>query len=126
MKDPARRKILLVDDDADVRQTLAMLLEMMGLQVTEAADAATALRVFLGDDFDCVVTDYTMPGMKGDELARLIKAAKPGQRVVMVSGYAESVRIHGRLPACLDALLAKPCSPAELQAAVAGAGNPPW
>lgn len=123
MNETSRRSILLVDDDANVRQALARLLEGMGLAVTEAADAPTALGLFGAGQFDCVVTDYTMPGMKGDELARLIKTAKPTQRVVMISGCAETVCIHGCQPACLDALLARPCNRAELQAAI-GLGGP--
>lgn len=123
MKDTRRRKILLVDDETEVRQSLALLLDGMGFSVTEATDAPTALRLFGAGAFDCVVTDYTLPGMKGDELARFIKTAKPTQRVVMITGFAETVRIRGRQPAGLDALLAKPCKTAELRSAI-GIGDP--
>ena len=118
MKQLEGKHILLTDDEFSVRLSLAMMLDAAGATVTAAANGAQALKLYALGNYDCVVTDYNMPDVRGDALARAIKAANPGQRVVMVSGFAESVLVNGQLPAFIDALLPKPCRMAELLAAV--------
>ena len=111
--------ILLADDESSVRQAIAWVLAEAGATVTQATNGTQALEEYLGGQFDCVVTDYNMPGMKGDGLALAIKTSNPKLRVVMVSGFAESVLVNGRLPWFLDALVPKTCRMDDLLAAIA-------
>jgi CheY-like chemotaxis protein len=112
------RRILLVDDEHGVREILAMVLELHGAEVTQAAHARQALELYGQHPFDAVVTDYNMPGMRGDALAETVKKRRPTQRVIMVTAFAENVLRNGVLPWFLDALCLKPCSMADLVAAV--------
>jgi CheY-like chemotaxis protein len=61
-----QRRILIVDDDQAVRQTVKLLLRVDEHTVFEAHDAARALEMLNRDRFDLVITDFEMPGMKGD------------------------------------------------------------
>lgn len=84
--------------------------------VTEAANGLEALHLFTGSQYDLVITDYLMPGMLGDELARNIKNIAPAQPILMVTAYFEKLVDDGR-PA--DAVLAKPLSIDDLRRAMA-------
>jgi two-component system capsular synthesis sensor histidine kinase RcsC len=119
MSDPTpvlRKRILLTDDRPEVRQTLRMMLDLDEHIVSEAADAREALELFKPDQFDLVMTDYAMPGMRGDELARNIKARAPSQHILMVTGSAEACRGLG---GAADAILPKPFTLQELRRAIA-------
>ena len=81
-------KLLVVDDEPSICDCIRMLLSHDGHDVEVANSAGAALSVFAKDKFDLIFTDYSMPGMKGDELAAAIKAVAPNQPVMMISGYA--------------------------------------
>lgn len=105
----AGTKILLVDDEADVRTTFRLLLgEIAGAEVVEACDGLQALELHRNGHFDCVITDFNMPGMKGDALAKAIKTANSDERVLMISGFADHVLVDGGAPWFIDAILPKP------------------
>lgn len=112
------RRALLADDEEGVRQVLRMLLESLGLEVTEAINGRQALEFYRREKFDVVVTDYNMPEKRGDALAQEIKVLNPQQRVVMISGFAGRILHHGKLPACIDVLVPKPCTLKELAQAI--------
>ena len=81
-------KILLVEDDADLRRVLVLLLERSGYAVTVAASAEEAL-ARLGPDadgHDLVVTDVEMAGLSGWDLAAAVLDRRPGTSVVVMSG----------------------------------------
>ena len=71
--------------------------------------------------FDLVITDFTMPGMKGDALAVQIKARRPGLPVIMLTAYAESIRASKNPLPGVDALINKPFDLADFRGAVAQA-----
>ncbi|MEY4386333.1 MAG: hypothetical protein RLY20_1616 [Verrucomicrobiota bacterium] len=76
--------------------------------------------MFLSDNFDVVLTDFEMPQMRGDELARLIKATDPHQRIVMVTGSIEDILDHGAAPSFVDLVVPKPCTLNQLIDALNG------
>jgi two-component system, OmpR family, response regulator MprA len=90
---PPPHRILVVDDEPFVCDALKMLLEFDGHEVQSANNASDALAMFEAGKFDLVITDYSMPNMKGDELARAIKDRMAGQPVVMVTAYAEMLQL---------------------------------
>jgi len=83
--------ILLVEDEADVRDLAQQFLKSTGYKVLEARDGAEALEVALRyrGDIDLLLTDMVMPRMSGKELARQLQETKPGLKVVLMSGYTE-------------------------------------
>jgi len=107
---------LVVDDEAAVRETLKVVLELDGHTVVEAVDGRDACLTFAPGDFDLVITDYNMPEMKGDELAKTIKCLVPTQRILMLTAHAAEA-CSGENP--VDAVLEKPFSLTALRQMIA-------
>ncbi len=112
------KRILVVDDDAGARQALKMLLALDGHAVCEAASGKEACWLFAPGDFDLVITDYAMPGMKGDELARTIKTIVPSQPILMVTAFVGNL-VSDDNP--VDAILGKPYTLADLRLVISTA-----
>jgi two-component system cell cycle sensor histidine kinase/response regulator CckA len=89
----ASETVLLVDDDAGVRQFSKRILDDAGYRVFEAANGDAAERLFAqhADSIDLVVTDVIMPGCGGTELLGRLRLRAPAVRVLYMSGYPESV-----------------------------------
>ena len=85
--------LLLVDDEADLREVTARFLDGAGYRVLSAADAVEALSLLdrHHDPIAAMITDVVMPGMNGRQLARVAKQRRPDLRVVFVSGFAEAL-----------------------------------
>lgn len=115
-----RKRVLVVDDEPQVREAIATIMEFFGMEVMEAGDGLEALQLCRSAKFDYVLTDQNMPGMCGDELSRRIKALDPEQRVVMVTGHPGAAMRDGKLPATIDALVEKPCGIDQLAQALRG------
>jgi CheY-like chemotaxis protein len=101
--------VLAVDDDSLVLTNTVAMLEDLGQTGIPAPSALVALEILKQrDDVDLVITDYAMPGMKGDELAAAIKAKAPLQPIVMITAYAEMLQSSGKKLAGVDFLISKP------------------
>jgi DNA-binding NtrC family response regulator len=111
--------ILVVDDDALVCESVAMLLRLDGHRVDTAASAAEALAVFEPGKFNLVFTDYFMPAMTGEKLAAEIKIRSPGQPVVMVTGHPEGFVQGGHPLTAFDFWISKPVKIESLRDAIA-------
>ena len=113
------KRMLLVDDEPAILHTLRIILTSDGHEVETAWSSKEALDIVTQERFDVVVTDFNMPGMKGDELALLIKEQRPGTPVLMLSGSAEILRASGRTLPGVDVLMGKPFSMTEFRREVA-------
>ncbi len=82
-----RARILIVDDEAEVRLLLAREIEERGHEVVVAADSAQAMEETGRGDFDVVLTDVRMPGMDGMALTAWIKRTRPDTNVIVMSGH---------------------------------------
>lgn len=80
-------RILYVEDHPELRETIGMLLEGEGRTVTSCATAEEALVLDAATPFDVLVTDVSLPGMSGVDLARKVLADDPKRWVVLCSGY---------------------------------------
>lgn len=86
ISEPPLRTILLVDDNVDTRLLTKMFLNNFGYEVDSADTASEALARFNPGLHDLVLTDNSMPGMTGGEMAHVIKMRSPSTPVVMCSG----------------------------------------
>jgi two-component system, OmpR family, response regulator len=113
----SRPHLLLVDDEASIRDPLGKYLERQGFRVTEAGDASIARSSLLSYDIDLVLLDIMMPGEDGLSLCRHI-SANDGPPVILLTAKSEETdRIVG-LEIGADDYVVKPFSPRELVARV--------
>jgi DNA-binding NtrC family response regulator len=80
-------RLLVVDDEKNIREGLAVALEMEGYEVVSAADGEEGWKRFEKGDIDLVITDLRMSGMSGEELQRKIVAEVPGFPVIILTGH---------------------------------------
>ena len=110
-------RLLLVDDDADLRQLIASYLTKHGLSVVQANGAIEMDKALASDSFDLIVLDLMMPGEDGLSILRRLRGSRRPP-VIMLSAMGEDAdRIIG-LEVGADDYLAKPCNPRELLARV--------
>ncbi len=113
-------RILLVDDDTMVRKLSRRILQSLGYSVVEcdsAGDALDRMKKNL-DDFDLVISDMTMPGMTGDQLAVEILRLRADMRIIICTGFSEKIDQESASSIGVRAPLMKPVSKAELAAAI--------
>jgi CheY-like chemotaxis protein len=105
------KRILLVDDELGVRESLRLLLVRDAHEVVEANNGAEAFTLFRQNRFDLVVTDFEMPFLKGNELAVRIKRIAPQQPILMLTAFG-----HRRAEDNpVDAVLDKPLDAVQLR-----------
>ena len=92
--------ILVVDDEAMIRNLMGVALEMEGFQVLRAENGPDAIRVSESHpgEIDLLVSDITMPGMDGPTLAGELLATDPNLPVLFVSGYSERIPLNKDKP----------------------------
>lgn len=112
----AGRTVLVVDDEPGVRAFMAETLREAGYDAHEASDVGVALMRLDSDPPDLLLTDYSMPGMNGLELAERGRAKTADLKVLIVSGYADAEALEAS--AARPALLRKPFDERELIQAV--------
>ncbi len=85
--------IMVVDDEAALREVTRRLLRDNGYNILTCADGFEAVALCEDDSvqFDLLLTDVIMPGMDGGEVARRVRALRPGVRILFMSGYAQPV-----------------------------------
>ena len=118
---PCRATILLAEDETAVRGLLERVLGREGYTVLAAENGRAALeraRAHAGE-IDLLLTDVVMPVMGGHQLAKELLAARPGLRVLYMSGYAENVIVHQGVLDPGVVLIEKPLSPAVVLRRVA-------
>jgi two-component system OmpR family response regulator len=117
MNDPTPPRLLVVDDDAELRELIASFLRDHQLDVETAGDAEGMDAALARQRFDCVILDLMMPGEDGLSVLRRMRG-RSSTPVIMLSAMGEDIdRIVG-LEVGADDYLAKPCNPRELLARV--------
>jgi len=114
-------RVLVIDDQPDLRTVAARILQDAGCSVIDAATAEEARRICVSheDPIDLVLLDVVLPDSRGDTLVRQLRELRPTMTFVLMSGYpAGALTASGATP---ENLLPKPFSPSELRAAVARA-----
>ena len=113
-----RPAILLVDDEAGIRNVLGITLRDMGYPVYPAADSREALGVFRKERPPIVMTDIKMPGMDGIDLLRAIKGENPDTEVIMITGHGDLELAIKSLKSEATDFIAKPIHDEALEIAL--------
>ncbi len=112
-------RVLLVEDEEELRRIGQDALTSIGLEVVAAASAEAALDVLdAGEAFDALVTDIMLPGLSGPELAATALAARPSLPVLYMTAYSGSP-VSGEVPVSPASILRKPYRPDSLRRRVA-------
>src|SRR5262245_15413766 len=113
-------RILIIDDEAHIRETMQLALEAVGYRTESAADGPAGLEKFgAGADWDLVLLDQRMPGMEGLEVLGRIRERDPEARVVMVTAYGTiELAVDAMRAGAID-FLRKPFTPETLRGAAA-------
>ncbi|SFN09366.1 GGDEF domain-containing protein [Thermodesulforhabdus norvegica] len=111
-------RILVVDDDENIRKLLLDHLTRKGYHVRTASDGMEAIRMFSDTPFDIVITDMHMPGLDGLELIRRIKSVPRNVDIVAITGYIRNYRYADIVRAGAADFLIKPFGIEELDAKI--------
>ncbi len=115
---PKNDKVLIVDDDARIRDLLRRYLAQEGFDVVVAEDGKSLTRILLREAVDLIVLDLMLPGEDGLSICRRLRSAKDRTPIIMLTAKGEDVdRIVG-LEVGADDYLAKPFNPRELLARI--------
>lgn len=120
--------ILLIDDEAPLREMLRTVLEQFGHEVTEARDGREALGLYQPERHDLVLTDLIMPGKEGIETMLELRKRNPAVRIIAMSGGGRVTSVdYLQIARQIGArrVLSKPFSHAELLNAVDDVLAPP-
>ena len=109
-----KNKVLIVDDQPGMTETLADILEDEGCEVAMATNGVQALQHIATHSVDMVLMDVIMPGMNGIETFRAIKRVSPHTRVVMMTGYKVTHLVQDAMEEGSVAVLQKPVDPGLL------------
>jgi len=111
-------KILLIDDDEWIRDSMRLLLasEACGLVTCETAEEA--LDVLHGQTFDIIIADYKLPGMNGIAFFERIQAPHPAAVKILISAYLDKAVIADAVGAGVQKTIEKPFKPETIEAAL--------
>ena len=114
------KRILVVEDETEIRENLGECLRQLGYRVLEAADGVEALATFeeSAEDIDLVLTDLVMPRVSGHELWSKLSRRHPDVAFVFMSGYTEDAALRREILSERARFLTKPFSVADLSMAV--------
>jgi DNA-binding response OmpR family regulator len=113
--DPCRKRILVVEDDAEMRSLLKDFMEQEGIEADSVEDGSQAFRKLAREKFDLVVTDIRMPGLSGLDILPGLKQIQPNIAVIAITAFgSEEVRSRA-LEKGADGYLEKPLQLEELK-----------
>src|SRR5580658_6235979 len=119
MSDEQSPKVLVVDDEPEIRKLVTAMLARNGYRVLSADSGENALRLFKSNpDTDLLLTDVVSPGMSGPMIADQISALKPDIKVLFMSGYDGTQVVQRYVVEKGYSLLTKPFSMEQLEAKV--------
>lgn len=128
VKPPNPMRLLIVDDDPFVLDSMRAVLELDGHAVTEANGGKEGIEAFRESvrsnmPFDVVITDLGMPYVDGNEVSRTIKKMSPATHVILLSGWGQRMKTGTEFMAHADSYLEKPPKLEDLREALASAAS---
>jgi len=113
-------RILVVEDEAAVREVLVDVLGGQGHEVVACEDGASALAQVGGRRFDLALIDLSMPGLSGWDVAKGLRAAQPDVPIALVTGWGDQIDFSEARARGIDYLMAKPFDVEDMTRLVAG------
>ncbi len=107
-------RILVVDDEAIMRNLLLKILEQEGYQISLASSADEALEKLKNESFELVLSDVKMPGTSGFDLLKAIKKSWPNIACIMMTGYGDAYTVKEALMFGADEYITKPFKSNEI------------
>ncbi len=114
----AAQRILVVDDEASIRDLCARVLTRSGFKVTMASTGEDAVRRLQDEPFDLVISDIRMPGISGMDVLVMAKTLHPSIAVILITGFGTSEVVERANQSGADRILTKPFNALELLAMV--------
>lgn len=112
------KRILIIDDEASIRDLCARVLSRAGFTVVTAGNGTEGLKKLQGETFDLVISDIRMPDISGLEVLEHAKQHYPSISVVLITGFGTPEAMARAKAAGADRILTKPFNPIELLTAV--------
>lgn len=103
-----KKKVLIVDDETNMADSLQDILEMEGYEAVTAYSGEEAIELAKMQEFDCFILDIKMPGINGVDVFQAIKKFQPGPRVIFMTGYSRSELIERAVEEGAIEVLIKP------------------
>ncbi len=116
--DASSLKVLVVEDQEEQRLLILECLRSGNHVVELASNGLEGIIMFRRETYDLVITDRSMPGLSGDEVATAMKAVNPHVPIIMLTGFADIMNAAEERPAAVDLVLAKPVTQAKLYTAI--------
>jgi DNA-binding response OmpR family regulator len=111
-------RLLVIDDDASLRQCLATFLKVAGYSVEEADSGTEGMRRLAASPVDLVLTDLMMPGLSGWEVAQAARILRPGLPIVLMTGRPEALNSRAHVEGLVAHVLVKPFRMHEVVAVI--------
>ena len=123
---PAKKRVIIIEDNADARDSLARLLRMAGHEVTVAENGMAGLRAAIAGEHDIALVDIGLPDIDGYEVAQRLRASPEGRRLslIAVTGYGKEEDRSRALAAGFDRHMTKPVAMEALEEAIDSVGSP--
>ncbi len=113
------KKILFVDDEADLLKVLSMRLKKGGYEVFAAVDGPEALEMAFSKTPDLIILDVYLPGMNGDDVATILKKDEKTKTIPIILISADATTLEARFKKCgADGFLPKPIESKDLESMV--------
>jgi len=114
MNEPKATHVLVVDDEEELRKSLAEILELEGLTVSQAQNGYIAIEKARTNQYDVALIDIRMPGINGLETLKQVKTLQPNIKAIMMTGHPMENTIRNNLLKGIYGILYKPFSIAKL------------
>jgi CheY-like chemotaxis protein len=122
-QDSTRRRIVIVEDNADIRETLRSILGLWGHDVFAADNGISGVELIQRELPDIALIDVGLPALNGYEVAKTVKAALPKIQLIAITGYGQPTDKLAAIEAGFDHHLLKPVEPALLKELLAKANH---
>lgn len=119
---PMSKRVLIIDDEENIRRMVRLTLEAAGYEAEEARDGTQGLALYAdGSRWDAVLLDQRMPGLDGVEILKRIKQRRPDARVILVTAYASIELAVQAMKLGATDFVRKPMTPQILRSSLAAA-----
>jgi len=111
-------KILLIDDDEWIRDSLSIFFEAEGCRIVSVETAEEGLEALRSQDYDIIITDYKLPGMDGIEFLKQIQRSQKNAKKVLITAYKSELVVEEAKKAGVQHLIAKPFTSETIEASL--------